>query len=58
MQVILPLEWENLVSDPADRMGSGGWLSYNLPFHFIMQINLSTFLTEELKSMMSLQTKR
>jgi len=63
IQIVSLLEWEKLgtvVWDPADRMGSGGWLSNNLPFNFRMQRSLSTLLTEAhtRKFMTSLQTER
>jgi len=44
IQIVSLIEWEKLgtvVWDPADRMGSGGWLSG-------MQRSLSTLLTEAL----------
>ena len=61
IQITSPIEWEKLgtiVWVPANRMGSGGWLNSNLPFKFRMQTNLSTLLTEALKSMTALQTKK
>jgi len=61
IKIVSPLEWEKLgtvVWDPADRMGSGGWLSNNLPFNISMQRNLSTLLTAARKSMTPLQTER
>jgi hypothetical protein len=60
IQTVSPIEWEKLgtvVWDPADWMGSAGCLSSNLPFHFRMQINLSTLLIDALKSMTVLQTE-